>query len=362
MATIFGTVGLGDSDRVFARTEGQSVIYDIARQYVAERNADLMQQMGLFLQEQTESYKERFKLPGGGHLEERGGGTAPVASAKTTGYWDVAYPLFDFGRAVSFDFVTRGYMTAAEMQQHIDGVIAANVNTVRHQMLRRLFNSNAQTVTDERVGSLTVQALANGDSTLYPPVQGATAEATDNHYIETNYTSANISDTNNPLVTIERELVEHFGGSGTGYSNVMVLINTAEQAKIEALANFVEVPDNYVRPGQDTAVPFGLPTIPNSARLIGRSNGCWVAVWDWIPATYMLGIHLEAPKPLKMRVDLMDTGLGSGLQLRAEDERFPLTTASWVNRFGFGVGNRLNGVMVEVAAGGSYTVPSGYAF
>jgi hypothetical protein len=74
----------------------------------------------------------------------------------------------------------------------------------------------------------------------------------------------------------------------------------------------------------------------------------------------MLSVHLGVPKPLIRRIDPPDTGLGDGLQLVANDAQFPFNDSVWRHRFGVGGGNRLNGVVMEVAAGGTYTVPTAY--
>jgi hypothetical protein len=155
-------------------------------------------------------------------------------------------------------------------------------------------------------------------------------------------------------------LVEHFG-QNTGGENIVVLVNQAQVAKLRALADFTDVPYRFVTPGQDTAVTNGLPPVPATAVVQGYGYGVWIVQWDRIPANYMLGIHLEAPRPLVMRVDPADTGLARGLALVATDDRYPLQTATWVNRYGFGVGNRLNGVVMELGTGGSYTIPAAFA-
>ena len=86
--------------------------------------------------------------------------------------------------------------------------------------------------------------------------------------------------------------------------------------------------------------------------------------WRWIPSGYLLGIHLDAPKPLIRRVDPPETGLGDGLQLIVEDVQSPIWKSSWRDRFGYGVGNRLNGVVMDLTASGganTYTIPTIYA-
>ena len=132
-----------------------------------------------------------------------------------------------------------------------------------------------------------------------------------------------------------------------------------EQAYCEHDKMFL--PDRYIRVGDNTDVPQGLPNVPG--RIIGRhGHGAWVVEWRWVPSAYMIGIHLGQPGPLVRRVDPADTGLWSGgLALVARDEQFPFEASVWRHRFGFGGGNRLNGVVMELGTGGTYSIPSGYS-
>ena len=115
-----------------------------------------------------------------------------------------------------------------------------------------------------------------------------------------------------------------------------------------------------ITPGSNTDRVNMLPNVPG--RILGRTDsGVWVSEWRWVPSGYIVNVSLDAPPPLKMRVDPDDTGLGSGLQLVAEDELNPLRVAYWENRFGIGCANRLNGVVIQLKASGSYDIPSGYS-
>lgn len=355
MAGIFGALGLQDTDRAFRSAGGQQVAYDAATKWLAERNAELASVMSVFVERTTSDYKLRYKLPGAGTLMRRDEHSR-YGLVKASGYWDVGFPLEDFGAEVGGDDVTLAYMTAQELDLHIQSVWARNVNTVRFEVLEALFNNAQGTFTDKIWGTILVEPLANGDAVVYPPVLGATAEATDTHYLSAGYEASAISDTNNPFVTIRNELEEHFG-AGTGGENIVVFINSAQNAKVTALLNFVEVPDQYIRVGANTAVPAGMPNVPG--RILGRCDGCWVVEWRYMPATYMMGIHLDAPRPLIQRVDPADTGLPQGLTLVAKDLEFPWQESVWRNRFGFGVGNRLNGVVMYVDTD-AWAVPTGY--
>ncbi len=356
MSSIFAALGIEDTDRSFVNVIGQSVVYEATQQVLADHNAELAAAYAIFVQEETEDFKQRYKLPGGGYLERRGG-LAKSGAARAYGKWDVAYPLEDFGRNLAASDVALAYMTMQELDLHLDSIFIQNVNTVRHELLAALLNNTQGTFDDPVNGSLSIEPLANGDAVVYPPVLGSTTEAIEDHYLESGYLAANISDTNSPFPTIRDDLTHHFGIS-TGGEEIVAFINTAQRAKVEDLIDFNEVPASAVRPGAQTAVPTGWPQVPG--RVLGHCSGCWVAEWPWIPADYIVAVYVTAPAPLKMRVDPADTGLPRGLSLIVEDETYPLQYSRYRHRFGFGAGNRLNGVVMELGTGGTYTVPTGY--
>jgi hypothetical protein len=69
---------------------------------------------------------------------------------------------------------------------------------------------------------------------------------------------------------------------------------------------------------------------------------------------------MNAPAPLLERIDPPDTRLSPGLQLVAKEADHPFTSSYYSSRFGYGVGNRLNGVVLELGTGGTYTIPASY--
>lgn len=356
MAGIYGFLGVSDTDRVFLSTLGQDVIYDAILALLERYNADLDAAMSIFIEREITDHKLRYKLPGGGRLQ-RLSGKAPSGAVRAFGEWDVAFPLEGFGAAITSDRIRYAYMSVQDLDRHIRTVFIQDVNTLRFELLKRLLNNTQIAFTDEDWGSLNIEPLANGDAVVYPPVLGSESEAIDDHYLISGYAATAISDANNPYLTIRDELEEHFGAPTAG-SNIAVFINAAETPETEDLTDFDGVVDRFIRAGQDTDVPIGLPlTCPG--RIVGRTSGVWVIEWRWVPASYMIGIHLDAPRPLMTRVDPADTGLPRGLTLVAEDEDYPLRSSYWEHRFGLGCGNRLNGVVMELDTG-SYGIPTGY--
>lgn len=275
MSTIFANLNLNDTDRVFNATQGQQVIYNAITEYVNRVNAEAAAAYSVFVSGTTANYKERYRLPGGGYMQEIHPDQKPDA-VKSYGSWDVAYPLRNYADAVSGSRVSRAYMTVAELEQQTLGIVARSVNTLRRELLRALMYKEDETFVDPLWGSLTVKGLATGagDGVLYPPVLGSVSEAVRLRYLGSNYATASISDTNNPIATIVDGLIADFGQQ-QGNSNIAVFINTAEKAKIKALTDFDEEIDRFVDPAMTvnklTNMPTGLPGV-----IVGRTNGAWI--------------------------------------------------------------------------------------
>lgn len=362
MGALLGLLGITESDLNFMSRLGQSVVYDGIKQYLDMHNQDIARMEAVLVQGSTEEYKFRYKLPGGGYLQRRGS-QASSAAVKTTGSWDVALGLEDYGADLLTDDVTMAYMTPAELEAHVDTVRAQDLNTRRLEILRSLYNNTTRSFDDERGGTLTIQPLANGDSVVYPPVIGSSTEATQNNYLVSGYVVGDISATNNPLITVRRRL-EGFFGRPQGFGNVAHMVNPDDLPEYEGLADYRPVEDINLQYGDDTDRPINMPNVPG--RVAGRANGVWVVEWDYVPANYSLTIDPDAPKPLMKRIDPARVraalGIGEGLSLVASNQVTPLINSSYRNRFGYGVVNRLNGVVTQYKASGSYEVPSGYAY
>jgi len=367
MSSIFASIGLSDTDRTLVNKVGQGLIFSAVSQYLERLNAELDMLFGFFVERQTEDYTERYYLPGNGYMQELdpwGEGQPKVT--KAYGYWDVAYPLKDFRDALGANDIAMAYMTVEQLARHVDGIATRYANSMRYEILTALMARSNVTWSDPIHGSLTVRKLANTDGTLYPPVIGSMTEADDEHYAESG-TSTTISDALEPWVgtgmagtfSIIQELEEHFG-IGAGNSEIVSFINKADVSAVSGLTKFVAISPAQILEGSGTAQAVLTPAgLPSTSAVIGRHrDGAWIVRWDYIPNHYILSVHTGAPRPLIRRNDPADTGLPSGLRLVARDENFPMEVSTWRCRTGFGVGNRLNGVVVEMGTGGSYSDPT----
>jgi hypothetical protein len=362
MPNLFGHIGIADTDRVFNDTRGQETVWAATTELFQRWNQDLDDALALFVEMRTEAFKERYKLPGGGYLQEEGfDPTAPSGAVKASGHYDVAYPLRSYGASLGYTDVSLGYMTMAEYSTHIQTIFNQNNNTVFNRLLYAIFNNAPPPFLDPLHGSLTLVPLANGDATVYPPLIGSEAGATANHYLAPGYLESEISGTNNPFVPA-RDLLEQRWGFPQGGAPIVSLVNTSAVPYISLMPGFVEAPTNMISYGDNvTLTTTNFLAHPSGSRVVGNVDGVMVVEWPRIPSGWIVTLHTSAPKPVKQRQDPADTGLGSGLILRATDYEHPFTTAYWRHRFGFGVGNRLSVVVTALNDTATYTVPAAYA-
>jgi hypothetical protein len=357
-SNIFGALGIPDDDYSFVLTFGQEAVFDATQQLLGNHNADLGAFESAFVERSTYNHKTRYYLETGGRLQKVTNRTRAL-DTKAQGNWDVAYPLEEWGARIAGNRVQMAYMSTGQYGRHIQMVLNSDVNTRRFEMLKAIFNNAPPAFLDENWGSLPVQPLANGDATLYPPVVGAEVNATANNYLCTGFAPASISDKNDPI-SPSVDQIESYFGIPTGGSNVAVFLNKANVGLVQSLTQFNPIEYRFQELGANVTQAVGYPdSLPG--RILGEYAGKALVVrWDWVPANYTLTVHLDAPKPLTKRIDPPAVGLPEGLQLIAQTMEHPFREAEWSNRFGYAVGNRLNGVVSFIDASGTYAVPTQY--
>lgn len=362
MSTIYALAGMQASDYQFMRQMDNQILYDAVRLYVQQANMSFNDALNLFVMGDTEKAKERYQLPMAGRMQRVSSDNKAKAVARR-GSIDVEFPLEMFGDDLVTTRVDFAYMSPQEFQSFVDGIITRAKNAQRHEILKAILNNTTRSFDDDRVGSLTnIKPLANDDADTYPPVLGNDSTfATEDHYLVSGYTSANISDTNNPIRTAVQDITHHFGRM-TGGIPTATLIHPDERDNIESLTNFIEWTPEGVNPGSNTDVVVGPPRqVPGE--IIGYTNSSWVSVWDWVPSGYLITVHLGVDAPLKRRVDVAGTGLTDRgvLTLTGTLNDYPLEYREWTLRFGLGCANRLGGVVTQLKASGNYDIPSGYS-
>jgi hypothetical protein len=114
---LYGALGLPDTNRDTVNQVGQRIVWDAAREYLAQYDSDLMEALSLLVQYETEDHSFKYQLPGGGMAQQKGG-QSRTHTLRTTGEWKVELPLYDFGDSVGGDRVALAYMTIAAFEAH----------------------------------------------------------------------------------------------------------------------------------------------------------------------------------------------------------------------------------------------------
>jgi len=350
MGSLYGIMGMPDVKNLTVNSIGQRVVYDAIRQLVDRYNAELAEMLSLLVERDTTDAQETYMLTGGGMMQEATDLTRPGAIRPPAGY-PVGFEIRDARDQVAWDDIAMAYATVEIVEQTVAHVMVRHTNWVRYNLLKCLFRNTVKTYVDPLLGAISVQPLANGDTVVYPPVYGSTTGATDDHYV--GIAGANIADGTNPIPVWRDELLEHVGTAG----NVVMFLNPTQAAEAAALTAFVDIVDPAITVNQGITAQYNGSKVPGE--VIGRVNNVWISSWKWMPANFSLTIDTTMPPPIIRRIDRVALPGRGALALVATQSEYPLQESFWRDRHGFGVGNRLNGV-VGMLGNATYAIPTAY--
>jgi hypothetical protein len=359
MSALYGVLGVSASEAAFVQDMGQQLIFDAVTQLVAWHNEDLLKVENTLVKGKTTKFQMRHLSPGGGEMTPAGQDPhGPGPAVGRYGSYDVAFPLEFFEESFSKSRRALADMDLEQLDAHLDTIFLRDAEGRRRRMLTALFEDSAFTYVDIINGTLTFPRLANTDGTIYPPVPGAAAGADDQHYRESTYTVANITNAANPMLDLLPELMEHQGGRRTTGVDILYLHGTDQTQYLNVIADFTAVPNEHLIPGADTDLARFIQGVPG--RMYGEAHGCWLAEWEWIPDTYGIAIFLPKP-PLLNRVH---ASLPNELTLVATEAAHPLEGAYYTSNYGYAVYDRLSAAVIEVsgdAPAEAYAPPAAYA-
>jgi len=368
-STLFGLAQLDPNAISYVTDVDKDLLFTATQEYLNQALDALASSENLFIEEQTSLVSERYELPMGGVMERVAHGAEPTPLT-TRGGWDVSYPIYKASAMIAGTKEDIAQMTPDQYQKNVDGLITSYAARKRTDIMTAIFNDSSYTFTDERRGSLTVQPLANSasDSVQYPPAIGSQtgARRSVTAYAGTDYTSANVSDSNNPTDLIRAYFKATFGAQTGGLPIYAFVNGDTLVSKIKSLTEFRPVPVAVQTLSQDTEY-LGIyeDLIGFSGEVIGAVGNVVYVEWEYIPDDYIYSQYMRAAAPLKMRVypDNVGMGLGTGGLLVPEAKQIDdvLDMQVWKAYFGFGVGNRLNGYVLHVTDDTAYTVPTEYA-
>lgn len=348
MALFAGILRTEDTARLTELDPEQiaDAIDQVLAQYERERN----EAQSLLVSDTVTGASELVMLGGVDEGQEIGQDGRPLET-HIGGSYTAGYPMKRIGWALGYNDETFANLTVADLDRQVTAKTAGNALRHRREIMRALVGNANYSFTDniENTGTVTVVRLANTDGTDY---DGAGTD--DNHYLASGYIAGDISATNNPLTTLKTELAEHQDGS----VRVVAFINSANRGDlIDGLAaSFVEAGVEGITPAAADAQANTVgANVPGTFVGIDAASGVYVYEWNMVPSDYIYAQVVDAPGPLVRRIPSIASL--QGFTVRAEEQHFPFFKRTWIERFGYGTRNRLNGAVMQLTVG-SYTVPT----
>lgn len=275
-------------------------------------------------------------------------------------WWDLA---------IRYTWMFLADASSEQLQALNNQALEADNRLMFTRIMRAVFNSTTR-VAEIDNENINVYPFYNGDS-IVPPKWKSTVHTTGhNHYLESGGVTVDPGDVQSMI----DHLTHHGYTLSRGY-RILLLCNSQEGATIRdftkgtASAKYSFIPGtNY---GGGVYLPansgvVGAPAIANIPGLesIGTYGPVTVIEEDYMPAGYMFMFVTAGEQNIGNPVGIRQHEKASlrGLRLvKGKTPDYPLIDSFYLHGMGTGVRHRGAGVVMEIANGGTYTIPTAYA-
>lgn len=342
-------------------TVGVETVNEAVTTAIAFHNQQLDALMSLFVRRRTTA-KTRFEHPFTTRNQPLDQYGYPLR-VKGAAAYEVAFPIHKSGNGIGWTYEDSQYLTVEEINNKIYSILMGDQRWMFDHILAALFLDDGWTYldADDDIGSLTIEGLANNDSTVYNTFSGSDTGAVDNHL----YAQANSigSGSDNPFATaIYQELAEHPENGAD--PTIICFIPTGLKASVTALGTFNPVRDTNITPGSgsDTLTGELGVAVPGGDKMIlgYEDSGCWIVEYPRLPASYIVSVAYGGSPPLGMR-EPEPAALRGFAEIPADLDRspYPFMSRTWIRHAGFGGWNRV-GAHITRVGNGTYAVPTGF--
>lgn len=298
---------------------------------------------------------------------------------------EITWMGYDFAwRDLAFRYTWEFLADATEDQinQQNNMALEADNNLLFSEIMWTLFNNaNRDVIIDKR--PYVVYSFYNGtDGVIPPPYRTNTFTNTHTHYL---VSGAATIDPGNAATSTPGDLddliehLEHHGYTTTNGADIVIMVNKTEGNVIRnwrsvanggtSLYDFIPaqgtpsflLPVNFRTP-EGTAVQPA-PTL-RGMKVIGSYGPAVIIQEDYIPAGYVVAFATGGPDSAQNPVAIREHANPQlrGLRLvKGRDNDYPLQEAYYQRGFGTGIRFRGAGVVMKIAASGSYAPPAEYA-
>lgn len=275
--------------------------------------------------------------------------------------------------AIRFTWMFLLENTQAQIEALHNEALEAHDRLIFNQVFKVAFNPTNVTSSIRNI-PVTVYKFWNGDGNSPPAYKNYTFDGTHTHYI----TSGAGTLATAAMTAIEDTLYHHGYSLINGY-RLVILVNRQEgkilrNARVSSGWAYDFIPGTnvgggvFIPAGEYVGAPQGNANLGALGDTqIGTYGPFHVIEEDYIPAGYMAtfasqGVGGEGGSignPIGIREH--ENVSGQGLQLIPGDDTYPMKDSFYRHGFGTGIRHRGAGVIMQVTASGTYTVPSAYA-
>jgi hypothetical protein len=348
---IFGEYALQDLPAIPILSVTEDRLFEAIQAFVDAENAFLTE-LGAILWDTGEDVQTSFGNGMGGRMQMLGE-IAGVEATRQGARWYVGFPIYAKGTMQSMRVAWLQRASLADLNSLVVHSAMINIETVISDALGAILRNDNYVFDDTQwpgmnAGTPTVYPLANNDGSTGSVYNfgNEVMLGTLNHYV--------VSGTANPTYagfTTAHNMMRNVG-------NDTRIIHIMSRTTTDYVASNVT---QFIRPAS--------PLISNINVIeaqVGSPRARGVVdfdeVWEFphFPDGYMLTLDLSKAPPLRQRES--NIAGERGFQIVQDDKlpevtSHPLANKTFKHIYGFGVRNRVNGVVTQFKASGAYDIP-----
>lgn len=360
------------ADVLFAAADGTDLndFWDEVQQVVAARNAQrnrLVDQLTF----RVDGIAEEVNLPTPTDFEEASEYGLPKAvRTGVSRFWrGYDFKFWDIATRFTWRFIAEA--DVRQLRQLNNMVLEADNRLIYGRIMKTLFNPvNGNGFSDDNL-PVTVYKFYNADGEVPPAYESYTHSGSHNHYLTTQGVAASATLTPASVERMSLELDHHGYTYLRGFKKVL-WVNQQEADIIKTWRVATGAPWDFIIDANQLG---GGIIVPTGTQILGQPQGSvpgqigtygpWHIVQEpAIPAGYLVGLVSGGPDNLGNPIGIREhkNPAYRGLKVFPGNKQgYPLIESYFQRGLGTGIRHRGGGVLLQVTANASYTIPAQYA-
>ena len=287
--------------------------------------------------------------------------------------FSLGYDFKWYDTATRYTWMFLAEADARQVEAIHQGVLEADNRLVFKKVMQTLFRNTNRTASINGQ-NYNVYAFYNADGTVPPDYKSNTFDGTHTHYYGSNAATIDSQDLENSF-----DHLRHHGYGEVNGTQIFVLMNSAQTPVVRTfragqtnnnsqVAKYDFIPavgsPTFITPNAQGLVGTQPPATYRGMNVIGSYGPALIIEEDYIPAGYFVTLGSGGEGDLRNPVGLREHANQQlrGLRLLPGNQSgYPLIDATYSRGFGTGIRQRGAGVVVQIVASTTYTIPSQYA-